>query len=73
VPALAAYTYLAFYGLLLAVIVDAVLVSVRIRKQVKVRFPDESSKGIGFYAVMRSLQIRRMRVPKPRVKIGQPI
>ena len=54
-------------------IVDAVVVTVRLRRQVKARFPDEPSKGIGFYAVMRSLQIRRMRVPKPRVKIGQPI
>jgi hypothetical protein len=73
IPAFAAYTYLAFYLVLLAVLIDAALVRIRLKRQLKIRFPDESTGGTTFYAVMRSLQIRRMRVPKPRVKIGQPL
>ncbi len=72
VPGMAQYTYIAFYALLLAVVIDAVMMRFRMRREIPRRFPDESGKGQTFYAVMRSLQIRRMRIPKPRVKIGQP-
>ena len=34
------------------------------------RFPGESTRGIKIYAAMRSLQIRKLRFPKPRVKPG---
>ena len=31
------------------------------------KFPNESAKGIGFYAVRRTMQMRRWRLPKPLV------
>jgi len=34
------------------------------------RYPAESTRGIRMYAAMRSLQIRQLRFPKPRVKPG---
>ena len=34
------------------------------------RLPNESTRGIGFYAIMRALQIRRFRTPAPRLKPG---
>ena len=34
------------------------------------RLPGESTRGIGLYSAMRALQMRRLRVPKPRVKPG---
>ena len=34
------------------------------------RFPNESTKGLGLYAAMRAMQFRRMRVPGPRVARG---
>ena len=34
------------------------------------RLPGESTRGLGLYSAMRALQIRRLRVPKPRVKPG---
>ena len=34
------------------------------------RLPAESTRGLGLYSAMRALQIRRLRVPKPRVKPG---
>ena len=36
----------------------------------RAELPDESLKGVTFYAVMRMLQIRPTRIPKPRVRIG---
>jgi Protein of unknown function (DUF3043) len=37
------------------------------------RSPGESTRGLTWYAVMRSMQIRRMRVPKPQVRPGDKI
>ena len=34
------------------------------------RLPGESTRGVGLYSAMRALQIRRLRVPKPRIKPG---
>ena len=34
------------------------------------RLPGESTRGVGLYSAMRALQIRKLRVPKPRVKPG---
>jgi len=34
------------------------------------RFPGESTHGIRLYAAMRTLQIRKLRMPKPRLKPG---
>lgn len=43
----------------------------RIRKEVTKRFPDEPLKGLTYYAVMRAMQIRFLRLPKPQIKRGQ--
>jgi hypothetical protein len=37
------------------------------------RCPGESTRGVRLYAAMRSTQLRRMRVPPPRVKVGDKI
>ena len=34
------------------------------------KFPDESLKGTTFYTLLRVLQLRWLRMPKPQVKIG---
>lgn len=73
IPGMAAFTYLGFYALILAVIVDAVVIRFQLKRQLNKRFPDDTSRGNTFYAVMRSLQLRRLRIPKPRVAIGTPL
>jgi hypothetical protein len=72
-PPVAQYTYLAFYLLLLAVIVDAVMLRLRLGREIARRFPDLPRRGQTFYALMRSMQIRRLRIPKPRVRVGDPV
>ena len=59
------------FGTLLLVIVDILLMRFRLRRQLATRFPAESLKGTTYYAVMRSLQMKFMRLPKAQVKIGQ--
>jgi hypothetical protein len=42
---------------------------------VRERFPKTQQKmsGLYVYAIMRALSYRRMRIPKPRVKIGDKV
>ena len=53
------------------ILVDTILLTLKIRREVRVRFPDESHKGAVFYGILRSTQLRFLRLPKPKVKLGQ--
>ena len=65
------YMYILFLAMFVAIITESVYLSTRVKRLVRERFPDESGQGIGLYAVMRSWQIRRFRMPQPRLKPGQ--
>lgn len=56
---------------ILLVGVDTIFLLWKVKREVKQRFPDESTKGATFYAILRSLQVRFMRMPKAKVKLGQ--
>ncbi len=55
---------------ILVVLLDSLLLRFRLRRELKRRFPDESLKGTTFYAFMRALQMRFLRLPKAQVRIG---
>ncbi|MFB9314479.1 DUF3043 domain-containing protein [Nocardioides plantarum] len=57
--------------LFLVLLVDLVILRLRLRKQLALRFPDAPLKGTTYYAVTRAMQMKFMRLPKPKVKIGQ--
>jgi hypothetical protein len=52
-------------------LLDTVLLTWRLGRQLKVRFPETSTRGAKFYAMLRSSQLRPLRMPKPQVKPGQ--
>jgi hypothetical protein len=56
--------------LILFVLVDAWFIRNALRKLVARRLPGESSRGLTMYSVFRALQIRRMRMPAPRLRPG---
>ena len=58
-------------ALLLVIVVDSVLLRFRLRRELKRRFPGESLSGTTFYALVRALQVRFLRLPKAQVKIGE--
>jgi hypothetical protein len=66
-----AYSTALWYTTILLVIGDILLLRFRVRRRVRDRWPDESLKGLTVYAVMRALNLRFLRLPKPKVKIGQ--
>lgn len=57
--------------LVVLVTVDTIVLVVRLRRGVARTFPDTPTRGAVPYGVMRSLQIRRFRLPPPKVKPGR--
>ncbi|MFE2838443.1 DUF3043 domain-containing protein [Streptomyces mirabilis] len=53
------------------IVVDSIAIAIRLKKQLAARFPDVPKKGAVAYALMRTLQMRRLRLPKPQVKRGE--
>jgi hypothetical protein len=59
--------------LILVIVVDGLLIRRSLNRLMAERLPGESTRGLTMYAVMRALQIRRFRVPTPRVSPGDKI
>ena len=59
--------------LVVVIVVDAQLIKRALNRLVAERLPGQSTKGLTVYSVMRALQIRRFRIPAPRVHPGDKI
>jgi Flp pilus assembly protein TadB len=68
VSALGVYVWLA---VLVLMGVDAVRVVRGVKAGIRERFGEAETQGVAMYAVLRALQMRRLRLPKPLVKHGQ--
>jgi len=70
--AVAGGAILALYAYMIMFSVDAFILWRGTKKRLKAKFGDDVPlKGAPFYTVVRALQIRRSRLPKPQVKRGQ--
>ncbi|MFB9249070.1 DUF3043 domain-containing protein [Sphaerisporangium melleum] len=56
--------------MIVVVAASAVWVSQRVKKEAAQKLPEENLRGVGFYAAMRAMQIRRLRFPPPTVLPG---
>jgi hypothetical protein len=56
--------------MLVGVVVDGFWIWFRLRKNIAEKLPNEDSSGATFYGIMRALQLRRFRLPPPRVGLG---
>jgi hypothetical protein len=59
-----------FWVMFLAVFVDVFVLSRKLRKRLTQKF-GEVERGTVWYGSMRSLQFRKLRLPKPQVRRGQ--
>jgi hypothetical protein len=50
--------------------IEGVFIGRRAKQLAAQRLPGESTRGLALYSAMRALQIRRLRVPKPRIRPG---
>ena len=55
----------------LIMVVEGIFIGRQVRALAEKRLPGESTQGVRLYAAMRALQIRQLRMPKPRIKPGQ--
>ena len=60
-------------ALFLGLYIDGRRLGRAVVREVERRFPSEPTRGLKWYAVSRALQFRRLRLPKPRVKIGDTV
>ena len=74
-PMVQSYTTLLCLLMLVAMIFEGILTGSRITRLVRQKFPKEPVRGlsIGWYAFIRASQLRKLRVPKPRVRAGDKI
>ena len=54
----------------LLVALDTMWLVFRLRRTLQARFPKDSHRGAVGYALLRSMQLRWLRMPKPQVKLG---
>jgi hypothetical protein len=52
---------------------DTLYLSWRTKRELRKRFPDDNTKGAVLYGILRSSQLRRLRLPKPLLKRGAPL
>jgi hypothetical protein len=57
----------------LVMAIEGIYLGRKVKSLAAKRLPGESTRGLSLYAAMRALQIRRLRVPKPRVKPGDSV
>ncbi|WP_349427726.1 DUF3043 domain-containing protein [Microbacterium sp. LWS13-1.2] len=72
IPALQYYAFVGLWIFIFFVIGDMVITSITVKRAVKKKFGEgKAEKGLGWYAAMRTVQMRFLRLPKPQVKRGQ--
>lgn len=64
-----------WFLLIFGVIVDSVILSRRIKRLIQERYPrtELRMRTLYTYGIMRSLSFRKLRIPGPRVKVGEKI
>ncbi|MFD3948054.1 DUF3043 domain-containing protein [Streptomyces sp. NPDC058579] len=71
VPVLQNVSLLLWLGVIVMIVIDSIGIWLRLKKQLNERFPNEPKRGAIAYGLMRTLQMRRLRLPKPQVKRGE--
>ncbi|WBU38725.1 DUF3043 domain-containing protein [Homoserinibacter sp. YIM 151385] len=66
----ATYALLGVWAFILLAVLDCVILGQRLTKQLRDKYGDKAEK-VRWYAAMRALQLRPLRLPKPQVKRGQ--
>ncbi|GAA3587006.1 DUF3043 domain-containing protein [Klugiella xanthotipulae] len=72
IPEFQVYSVLAIWGFLILAIIDTIVVGFILKKKLASKFGENSVQpGYRWYAAMRILQLRVLRLPKPQVKRRQ--
>nr|WP_043182178.1 DUF3043 domain-containing protein [Streptomyces sp. NRRL F-5123] len=69
-PALQNLSLILWLLVIVLIVIDSVVTAISLRRRLAERFPDQNTKRAVSYGLMRTLQMRRMRLPKPQVARG---
>jgi hypothetical protein len=69
--AMQSYVLLLWMVVIVLIVLNSFVIAFQLKKQLRRKFPDENLRGAVAYALMRTLQMRRLRLPKPQVKRGE--
>lgn len=77
-PTIVGWATSAWLAILVVLMGEAFWIGSRLKRELATRFPEargphEGRKGAVFYGIMRSLQLRRLRLPKPQIKPGMTV
>ena len=65
------FVSIAFFAFTAVIVVDTLILLFTLNRRAKEKFPNPADrKGITLYAMLRTLQLRRLRLPPPRVRRG---
>jgi hypothetical protein len=62
---------IALWAFFILAAADAILLGFLVTRKLKAKFGEDRVEKVRWYAAMRALQLRLMRLPKPQVKRGQ--
>ena len=71
-PDVAPYVLIAVWGVIAILVVEGLIVGTILRRKLAAKFGEgKVERGVVWYALMRMVQMRVLRLPKPQVKRGQ--
>lgn len=73
IPQVQVFSTMLMLATMFMVVFDLVVLNRRVKKEIRQRFPDDTRRGHGFYAIARATQIRKLRLPKPTVRPGDQV
>ena len=62
---------LALWAFFIIAVVDVVILGFLVTRKLTAKFGEDKVERVRWYAAMRALQLRPLRLPKPQVKRGQ--
>ena len=71
IPSIASVSLIALWAFFIFAVVDCVVLGFVLTKKIEAKFGSDKAERIRWYAAMRALQLRPMRLPKPQVKRRQ--
>lgn len=72
IPSIYGWTLLILWGFFGLLILDSVVLGTTVNRRIKSRFgAGNQERGLRWYAIMRAMQMRRMRIPKPQNARGE--
>jgi hypothetical protein len=70
-PVVQSWVSLFFFAFTALIVVDTLVLLIMLNRRARQQFPEKSDRrGLSMYAMLRTIQLRRLRLPRPRVRRG---